>query len=486
MLPLLSRFYDRGVAEPEPSRQGRHADCGRPASRDERRTLHGVSAYILVEPPDAAAVIETVRAFGGRGARRVEEATHVIVADELGATELQRYHAYLQSSLAENKPVVGVSWLEEVVGSAGKSPWDQALLDSHMPPVLADLARPRRRTDTNPLAGSLQETWQFLKREHPDQVEAGQLRVAIERSLLDCALTLRRDRRGGANQPREAPEQILGVAQGARPEEVRAAYREKAKTAHPDKGGDPESFCRLQQAYLALTGGGSGEGSSASRPVAGEALLALPVANAKDFELREHRTLVESWFEQHGADLAQHKMQQELALEALGLKVCDVGSVNRNERGEEMRNQCFYLSLARSYLGSDQKKHMLEETALHFKRVVESAVLAAHPDWGGSRVGEDVQAFSDFLFFVLGSHALLAELGVAVFDSVSGGVEIYRGKHYPGPEREEEQRSNLLMIRFVPGHYQALVPTAESRRPSLPELERCLEDIGVLYVITDG
>merc|ERR1711933_151355 len=109
-----------------------------------------------------------------------------------------------------------------------------------------------------------------------------------------------------------------------------------------------------------------------------------------------------------------------------------------------MRNQCFYLSLARSYLGSGYKQQLLEETALHFKRVIEAAVLAAHPDWGGHRVGENVQAFSDFLFFVLDSHALLSELGVAVFDSVSGGVEIYKGKHYPGPEREGEQRANLL------------------------------------------
>merc|ERR1711879_470669 len=131
-----------------------------------------------------------------------------------------------------------------------------------------------------------------------------------------------------------------------------------------------------------------------------------------------------------------------------------------------MYNQCFYLSLARSYLrptGEVNKRKVLEATALFLKRVIEAAVLASHPDWGGQRVGDDVQAFSDFLFFVLDSHALLAELGVAVFDSVSGGVEIYKGKHYPGPEREGEQRANLLVVKYVPGHYQALVPASSSR-----------------------
>ena len=46
----------------------------------------------------------------------------------------------------------------------------------------------------------------------------------------------------------------------------------------------------------------------------------------------------------------------------------------------------------------------------------EAAVLRAHPEWADKQVGEDLQAFSDFLFFVLsGSHALLSELAVAIF-----------------------------------------------------------------------
>ena len=48
----------------------------------------------------------------------------------------------------------------------------------------------------------------------------------------------------------------------------------------------------------------------------------------------------------------------------------------------------------------------------------------------GDSVGEHIQAFSDFLFYVIESHALLSELAVMVFDSVSGGVEVL--PHSPG------------------------------------------------------
>jgi len=443
--------------------------------------LKDVLGYVLIEAGESHAVLDTLRAFGGQHVSDINEATHIIVPDDL-APHLQRHRSDLETGLAMGKPVVGVSWLEDVVTAAGSSPWDQHLVNSHVPVALADLGI--APTDVPPpFVGSLQETWGFLVREHPEDVEAGQMQRAIEQSLLDSAIMLRKDRRGDSQKERqEAPEKVLGVARGAKLEEVRAAYKEKAKLSHPDRGGSPEAFCRLQQAYLALTS------EQASKRAGNGPLLALPSPEDRDFDLKEHRALIESWFEKHGEDLAQHVERQELVLEGLGLEVFDVGSCNRNERGEEMRNQCFYLSLARSYLGANYKQQVLEETALHFKRVVEAAVLVAHPDWGGSRVGEHVQAFSDFLFFVLDSRGLLSELVIVIFDSVSGGVEIYRGKHYPGPEREEEQRANLLTIKYVSEHYQALDPPVECghRGPTLAELQQRLDEYSVLYVITDG
>ena len=77
---------------------------------------------------------------------------------------------------------------------------------------------------------------------------------------------------------------------------------------------------------------------------------------------------------------------------------------------------------------------------------------------------------------------LLSELAIAIFDAESGFVEVYRGAQYHS-RSEEEQRSNLLTIRYLPGHYQALV---SSTRPSLAEMSNVLDQHSVVYVATDG
>eukprot|EP01051_Picozoa_sp_SAG22_P012585 SAG22_NODE_1322_length_4755_cov_49.468428_1_plen_234_part_10 len=45
---------------------------------------------------------------------------------------------------------------------------------------------------------------------------------------------------------------VLGVRPDAEAAEVRAAYRERAVGLHPDAGGDPERYARLQAAYAVL------------------------------------------------------------------------------------------------------------------------------------------------------------------------------------------------------------------------------------------
>jgi hypothetical protein len=49
-----------------------------------------------------------------------------------------------------------------------------------------------------------------------------------------------------------SPHAILGVRADADPDEIRRRYRELAKVCHPDAGGDPASFIRLQQAFKQL------------------------------------------------------------------------------------------------------------------------------------------------------------------------------------------------------------------------------------------
>jgi hypothetical protein len=52
-----------------------------------------------------------------------------------------------------------------------------------------------------------------------------------------------------------SPHAILGVSADAGADEIRRRYRELAKICHPDAGGDPADFIRLQQAYKTLLDG---------------------------------------------------------------------------------------------------------------------------------------------------------------------------------------------------------------------------------------
>jgi len=46
-----------------------------------------------------------------------------------------------------------------------------------------------------------------------------------------------------------SPWDVLGLPPGAPPEEIKKAYKALAKKHHPDKGGDPEEFKRINKAY---------------------------------------------------------------------------------------------------------------------------------------------------------------------------------------------------------------------------------------------
>ncbi len=46
---------------------------------------------------------------------------------------------------------------------------------------------------------------------------------------------------------------VLGVRRTATPPEVKAAYRAKAREAHPDRGGSAERFAAIQRAYDVLS-----------------------------------------------------------------------------------------------------------------------------------------------------------------------------------------------------------------------------------------
>lgn len=51
---------------------------------------------------------------------------------------------------------------------------------------------------------------------------------------------------------RKTPHETLFVVPGAPPEVIKAAYRALAAKYHPDHGGDPEKFRKIDEAYKAL------------------------------------------------------------------------------------------------------------------------------------------------------------------------------------------------------------------------------------------
>jgi len=312
-------------------------------------------------------------------------------------------------------------------------------------------------------------------------------------SLLDCALAVRHPDLATQEMPaktrKETPHEILGVAETATFSEVKKAYRRLARIHHPDKGGSAGDFERIARAYQSLLV------SSSSSSVVEKAGALLKSTAHWDSELKDHRRLVQELFASHGGNLDTNICSQAKVLTSLGLEPVDAGSTNFNEKTEKIQNSCFYLSLAASYLSGigamddvNEDIYVLRETALQFKRLIEAAVVAAHPEWIASgQVGEHVQAFSDFLVYLLDSpDAIISDWAVVIFDTSSGVCDIYKGKYYDKMS-EEGKAANTLTIQYLPGHYQPLLMSPlKGLQPTLDQLLKSLEEHGVLYVVTDG
>ena len=257
-------------------------------------------------------------------------------------------------------------------------------------------------------------------------------------------------------------------------------------------------------------------------------------------------------------------LSQSKALSEMNLVPVEAGAANINEKNETIQNSCFYLSLAASYLsgtgsfdGKDptepyllnslgknnnvemeiiklpkKQKNLTMKLALQLKRAIEAAVLLVHPDWAKTgQVGEEVQAFSDFLVYALDSDSVLGHWAICVFDEASGFADVYRGRHYGkvypptkvksrkkhSNERvrvkykykdcdDATKRTNTLTLRYIPGHYQPLLPELTkmaqqqvegssknnnhggvyTKRAMLEDILASLEKWNVLHVVTDG
>jgi len=365
----------------------------------------------------------------------------------------------------------------------------------------------QRSVQRTQLGRSISNTFAELSKEDPNQMEEEAIQRAMELSMLDVAIVQsHHPPNSHVQQQQQAtpPHQILGVAENASPTEIKNAYRKLARLHHPDKGGEAYRFEEIARAYRSLLAA-SVPSSFVKKDIPETARLTTATC---DRELQDHRRLVNDLFQADGMDLEACVNKQLRALEVLGLTFRDAGAINRNERNEIIHNSCFYLSLATSYLwgigaltfqnvdnnhvGRANQNEMNEdellvgETALQLKRAIEAAVVKAHPEWVlQGKVGEEVQAFSDFLVYTLDSHTLLSDWAIVVFDATSGFCDIYKGRNYKN--HPASMQSNTITLRYIPGHYQPLVPsTSFARRPTLEDITTTLEDLGVFYVVTDG
>jgi len=113
---------------------------------------------------------------------------------------------------------------------------NRKLLKAHLDKLKAD---PRRFAHTTThseeadLEGKFQAEWEEFKRRYAGKV-------------------LERERRSADPN---ADFRILGVPPRSTRAEIRRAFLAKAKTAHPDHGGSPESFRQIMAAYHRLTDG---------------------------------------------------------------------------------------------------------------------------------------------------------------------------------------------------------------------------------------
>jgi hypothetical protein len=451
-----------------------------------------------------------------------------------------KLHTCLENSI----PIVTPLWLTKIGDLVPGQHWSEVDVEEFEPAIVKLLAKTvnndvhsgrvptsrqnakyhrseSRRDDSATLSASISETFRTLVDDNPDLMEEESIRRAMELSMLDFALvhhTEQTHKSQRHNNPRQKnssakgklPHEILGIPADATKEEIKMAYRRRALETHPDKGGRPGEFEAVAHAYRVLLNPNYDAALSSSFDrTEGRSLKSTA---HWDNELKDHRNLVRELYQNHSQDIDANLQRQSFTLERLGLRFKEAGSRIHNEKNELISNACFYISLASSYLsgigalsvwGDDSiaddpdnallkeaDDELIAETALQLKRTIEAAVLSSHPEWAARGiVGEEVQAFSDFLVYILESKTIVSDWAVVVFDKCSGFVDVFKGKNYQDEATQDNstQTSNTLTIQYVPGHYQPLVAASfDSARPSLKQVLSVLDESGVLYVVTDG
>jgi len=129
----------------------------------------------------------------------------------------------------------------------------------------------------------------------------------------------------------------------------------------------------------------------------------------------------------------------------LGAVLMECGATSRGDSGQQVQNQCFYISLAAATSPRGADHH---EAHRDIRHRIEAAVRGARPDWqAADLLGQGNGAFADFLIWGIQASPQLRGRAVAVYNPAQGSCEIFRP---PGPEVARRQ---VVAICHLPGHY---------------------------------
>lgn len=423
-------------------------------------------------------------------------------ADSRIRDEDNRRHSTLSSRRRDDASVMGASLSETYKGSLMEN--DDEFMDeqSAIRRSLKDSRKSRRKSSAGRSPKS-QRQYQSEPEDVSHSVKKSKLETLIEEKPRPQSQPRSRHEEDFDNVTTISkasinPYRVLGLSQGATPREVYASYKRRRKETHPDAaGGSEKAFDDVGNAYRRLRAelkrqearkqrsssdfNGSehkneketnNEKSKSSRRSKSrhkergtsdeEEEKNITKRRASiDVRLKDHQALVENLFAKDVKEQAQRLSSsssvvssgqvttlqkaiysQSRALMALNLVPIEAGATNVNEKNKTIQNNCFYLSLAASYLSgagafetdptavyylntmgksngkkssmaSDgsvtttrtldmaiaslpaAEKSLTMSLALQLKRAIEAAVVLVHPNWASDgMVGEEVQAFS--------------------------------------------------------------------------------------------
>ena len=143
-----------------------------------------------------------------------------------------------------------------------------------------------------------------------------------------------------------------------------------------------------------------------------------------------------------------------------GGSLVNCGAWGVSEAQAPAANQCLYLCLAASVLPAGAP---YVATASSFRRHIEAAVLAAHPQWLDP-MGPEAGAFADFLVQGLPAVPQLRSQPLAAYDSAERTCEIFRSPIWYNPA------AAVIGLWHAHGHYQWLRWGLPAPGPSLAAL----------------